>query len=64
MNHLESDGVRIAAFLMTMRTYPSLTVLETIVHKIRREDSPQIVSFVSSYLRTVAVAHNPILRHM
>ena len=61
MNPVEPYEVRIAAFLMTMRTKPSLTVMELIAHSLRREDNLQLGSFVYSYLRTVATSRNPIL---
>ena len=52
--------MRIGAFIITMRTEPSLGILKLITQHLKREPSLQVGSFVYSYLKDMSEIKNPI----
>jgi hypothetical protein len=50
----EDAELRIASYLIAMRTRPTRVILESIVESIRREPVKQVQSFVFSHLKNVA----------
>ena len=57
-------SVRLAAFLMTMKTNPSAGVLQFITHGLKKETSMEVVSFVYTYLETLSHSQNPKFYNM
>lgn len=56
--------MRVAAFIVTMQTEPSLGVLKLITQYLKKEPSLQVGSFVYSYLKGLSEIKNPAWRNM
>ena len=58
------NEMRVAAFIITMRTEPNLGVLKLITQHLKKEPSLHVGSFVYSYLKSTSELKTPVLRNM
>ena len=59
-----STEMRVGAFIITMRTEPSLGILKLITQHLKKEPSLNVGSFVYSYLKSTSELKTPVLRNI
>ena len=53
--------VRMASFLVLMKTQPSSSLMQYLTHGLKKETSLEVLSFVYTYLETLSLTEDPTL---